>query len=307
MTAAKLQIDQGACAEAIAEHIEPALARDPDNADLLNLKRQAEACTASPRTSEPTPEEVARSAIAAELGLAKDLIARGDCSTALKAHIDNVLNTNPDHAEARELKTQAEACSKALDPKPRPATGSALQLAQSLPPESGGLESFAGELDRDYQMRVKAMRSRYDEAVATASKGPSRTAITAFEGIVRDATPKYLDVGARLAEARRAWRATAQPLLSDARDLAAKGMWNEAVQKFNEAHAVDPALSVDAEVRNVEAQKLAAGQQECRLGRQTISYNRPVGMQHFRRALALLPADDPCYEDAKRYVSEPGK
>lgn len=307
VTAARQQIEQGACAAAIADNIEPALARDPDNADLLNLKRQAEACIASLPPSERTQAEAAESAIAAELELARDLIARGDCSTALNPHINNVLSTNPDNAEAQNLKTQAEACSKLATAKPRPPPSAAVQLAQSLPPEDGGLESLPGELDRDYQLRVKAMRARYDEAVSTASKGPSRRAITVFEGIVRDATPKYLDIAARLAEARKAWRATAQPLMSEARELVAKGMWNEAIQKFTEAHDVDPALSIDAEVRSAEAQKLAAGQQACRLGRQTISYNRPVGMLHFRRALALLPADDPCYQDAKRYVSEPAK
>jgi len=307
VTAAKQQIEQGACAAAIAENIEPALARNPDNADLLNLKRQAEACIAALPPSERTPAEAAEAAIAADLTAARDLIGRGDCSTALNTHISNVLNTNPDNAEALDLKTQAEACSKAAESKPRPPTSPPAQLAQSLPPEDGGLETLPGELDRDYQARVRAMRSRYDEAILASSKGPSRRAIALWEAMVRDATPKYLDVSAKLAEARRAWRATAQPLLSEARDLVAKGMWNEAIQKLNEAHDVDPALPIDAEIRNAEAQKLAAGQQECRLGRQTISYNHAVGMQHFRRALTLLPPDDPCYPDAKRWVSEPGK
>ena len=143
VTAAKQQIEQGACAAAIAENIEPALARDPDNADLLSLKRQAEACIAALPPSERTAAEAAEAAIAAELASARDLIARGDCATALNTHISNVLNTNPDNAEARDLKTQAEACSKAASPSRAHPPSPPVQLAQSLPPEEGGLETLA--------------------------------------------------------------------------------------------------------------------------------------------------------------------
>ena len=117
-----------------------------------------------------------------------------------------------------------------------------------------------GEREQDYQLRMKAMRARYDDAVITASKGPSRAAISQFEAIARETPPGYLDLGAKLAEATRAWRATAKPLATEARDLAAKGMWNEALQKFKDARAIDPSLSFDDEVRKIEAEKLAAGQ-----------------------------------------------
>jgi hypothetical protein len=51
---------------------------------------------------------------------------------------------------------------------------------------------------------------------------------------------------------------------------------------------------------------LAAGQQQCKLGKQTINYNHAQGLQHFRRVLALLPPTDPCYAAAKKYVDGAG-
>ena len=191
---------------------------------------------------------------AAILQTARDLIAANDCAGALDPHINSVLNVEPENAEALELKTQAEACIKSAPSGPRGPV-----LAVRIPPADGGLDTLPGEREQDYQLRVKAMRARYDEAVITASKGPSRAAISQFEAIAKETPPGYLDVSAKLAEATRAWRATAKPLATEARDLAAKGMWNEALQKFKDAHAIDPSLSFDDEVRKIEAEKLAAG------------------------------------------------
>ena len=150
------------------------------------------------------------------------------------------------------------------------------------------------------------MRAKYDDAVITASKGPSRAAISQFEAIAKETPPGYLDVSAKLAEATRAWRATAKPLVTEANNLAAKGMWNEALQKFREARVIDPSLSFDDEIRKIDAAKLADGQQQCRLGRQTINYDAATALEHFKRAMALLSPDDPCYAIAKKYVGGGG-
>jgi pSer/pThr/pTyr-binding forkhead associated (FHA) protein len=295
IAAAKLQISQGSCAEALAQHIDPALARYSGNTDLLALKRQAEACVPAAPPPEQGPDP-----IAASLQSARDLIAAGDCSGALDLHISNVLSVEPENPMALELKTQAEACVKSSQP------GSRIVLAKKIPPADGGLDPLAGEQDEAYRLRIKAMRERYDEAVATASKGPSRAAISLFEAIAKETPPGYLDVNTKVAEARGAWRATARPLVTEARDLAGKEMWNEALQKLREARAIDPSLSIDDDMRNIDAAKLVAGQQACRLGKQTVNYNHAQAVQHFRRAIALLPPDDPCYAAAKKYVDSAG-
>ena len=132
-------------------------------------------------------------------------------------------------------------------------------------------------------------------------KGPSRRAIAVFEAIVRDATPKYLDVSARLAEARRAWRATAQPLLSEARDLVAKGMWNEAhpeVQRSprrrSRAFQLTPRFATPKRKswrrgsRNVDS----AGKRSAT----TVLW----GCNTFGALWRSSQPDDPCYPDAKR-------
>jgi hypothetical protein len=291
IAAAKVQIAQGSCAEALAQHIDPALARFAGDTDLLALKRQAEGCrTKSVENLGPQPDP--------NLETAKELIAANDCAGAL-VKIDDVLSRDPANFEALGLKTQAEAC------KPVEKV-SVTRPLERIPPADGGLDLVPGEREPDYQLRIKEMRARYDNAVITASKGPSRAAISQFEAIAKETPSGYLDVSARLAEATRAWRATAKPLVTEANNLAAKGMWNEALQKFAEARVIDPSLSFDDEIRKIEAEKLAAGQQQCRLGKQAINYNRAQAMEYFRRAVALLPPDDPCYAAAKKYVDGAG-
>jgi tetratricopeptide (TPR) repeat protein len=287
---AKLKIGQGLCREALDQHIDPALARFAGNTDLLALKRQAEGCLPA------TPPGPTNGGLDAALQSVRDLITANDCAGAL-VNINDVLSGEPGNLEALELKTQAEACAKSAPPGPRGPV-----LAVRIPPADGGLDVLPKESDQDYQVRVKAMRARYDDAVITASKGPSRAAISQFEAIAKETPPGYLDLSAKIAEATRAWRATAKPLATEARDLAAKGMWNEALQKFKDARSIDPSLSFDDEVRKIEAEKLAAGQLECRLGKQTVNYNPATAVQHFKRAVALLPPDDPCYAAARKYV-----
>src|SRR5262249_42181879 len=156
------------------------------------------------------------------------MLDSGQCDVARES-IGALLERQPDNAEAQNLRAELEKCTPPLPvvsgptPRPRPQ----VQLAQAVSADEGGLEPVPGETDRDYQTRIKAMRERYDNAVAMAAKGPSREVISLFEGIVRDATPRYLDVSTQLANARRAYRATAQKILTDARNLASNEKWNE--------------------------------------------------------------------------------
>jgi tetratricopeptide (TPR) repeat protein len=297
---AERQIAANLCKEAIAT-IDLALQRYPNNVDLMNVRQRAETCTAAAaQPSPPLPD------VAAELQAARDLIGARDCAAAM-TRIDTVLATDPQNMDAQQLQKQAaSACS----PTGAPATALTRKdpLAVEIPPQNGGLPPQPNELDRDYQVRVKAMRDRYDEAVATAAKGPSTRLIATYEALLRDTSPQYLDVAARLADARRAWVATAKLRVKEAEDLEAKESWNDAIGKLNEARKIDPSLPVDEAVARIEQKKIVRGEDECRQGRQSTNYGRHgEAAQHYRRALELLPPSNPCYETAQRYVGSAPK
>jgi tetratricopeptide (TPR) repeat protein len=218
--------------------------------------------------------------------------------------VTGLLAAHPDDADALQLKTEAESCTSPSAPP----VARTQPPAQPIPPENGGLEPLPGELDRDYQVRVRTMRARYDEVVAISSKGPSPNAIEALQALARDTPPRYLDVAARLAEARRAWLATAQPHLNEGRTLAGQGKWSEAIQKLNQARSIDPSLSIDADLRDIEAAKAKAAAVACEEARGFKNYNRKEeAVTSYRRVLALAQPDHPCYVMAKEYVDSFGR
>lgn len=300
IVAANQQLGQGACADALARTIQPALAKAPGNADLLALRQRAEACLAPP----PAPPPPQPSAVEIALASARDAMAQGGaCDDALMEQITAILAEAPDHADALALKAEAEQCRAKLVKPSRPPPTLPV-LAQRVPPENGGLEPLPGESDPDYQVRVRIMRQRYDDAVAAAaSKDVSRSAIAALEAIARDATPQYLGIGAQLATTRAAFRETAQRVLAEARELAQKRRWNESLAKYNEAKEIDPALSVDAEVRKLQDDKRQAGLAVCRSARQRASYAPEQAPGLYRQVLDLLAPDEPCYVEAQKALA----
>lgn len=295
---ATAQIGSGACAEALSQNIAPGLAQFPQNTDLQSLKQRADECS---RSRPPQPPPVDRPTVE-QLATIREMLGNNQCDAARKSLTD-LLDRQPDNPDAQILKSDVDACAPlpvmtVVTPRPRPAVA----VAQQVAAEEGGLEVLQGETDRDYQGRMKAMRERYDNAVALAAKGPSREAIGLFEGIARDATPRYLDVNTRLANARRAYRATAQRLLADARSLAASEKWNEALDKYKQALDVDSSLSIDGEVRKVNADKLQAGHSLCTTAKQAQSYTPAEAPALYRRVLELLPPDDACSIQARQFL-----
>ncbi len=293
-------IGQGLCKEAVAQTIDPALQRYPGNVDLLSVKQRAEGCIppTPPPMVDPPPFDAT-----VELQAAKDLLGVRDCQGA-QQRVETVLIAQPENIEALELRKQVQAC---LSPAPPPAnTSNRNPLAVEIPPDKGGLPPLPNELDRDYQVRVKEMRVRYDEAVAAAAK-PSASAIAALEGIVRDATPKYLDAAQRLAETRKAWLATARTRVRESQQFEMKEQFDDAIARLKEAKSIDPSLSVDGDIARIEKVKIERGDEACQAGRRDLAYRQNDAIQSFRRALKFLPPDHPCYQTALKYAGSPGK
>lgn len=302
------QIAQGACADALSQTIAPGLEIDPNSAPLQALKQSAEACVAAAAAvpSDIVPPDVAAARMLTD---ARDLITKNSCAEAL-SQINFVLLTFPTNADALALKTEAEKCAppaaaesatvETQRPQPPPTRPSA-PTVQRVPSESGGLDVLPGEKEADYRARLDAMKSRYDAAVASAARTPNRTTIAALEAISRDAGPRYLEIAAKIAEAKRA---NATQLLNDGREAANRQQWKQAIERFNQALEIDPRLAGEVETltANARQEMQTAGRAACTRARQLMNYDQAAAPAQYRIVIETLPEDDACYVEARRIL-----
>src|SRR5262249_15196426 len=158
-------VEQGHCADALAKYIDPQLKTNPTDADALPLKDPG-------RTPPlPPPPRPPPSAPALEAGWksAADAIDAKTCAWALKA-VTPTPQGDPATAGALDLKARAQACSVAPTSGTAPPAAPAAPQVAEKPPEQGGLKKVPGETQKEYDARIRAMRDRYDAAVAFADQ-----------------------------------------------------------------------------------------------------------------------------------------
>lgn len=293
-------IEQGDCAGALARAIEPALSIDPANAEAQTLKTRATACTPPPPPpADPVPVAMTVEEIAEHLRVANDAIGRQECEAALTEHINKVLQQEPANQQAVELQQKAQTCPPAVVAK-APPPPPAQKLAVRIPPDNGGLEPASGELDKDYQARVKAMRTRYDDAVGVLANGSHARAISLLEGIARDAGNRYLDVASKLSEARKG---VAGQVATEARELEAKNEYDQAIAAFRRVGTLDHDARVDEDIRRVQEKKLQAGLKACDEAKNAYAFNRgQQALQFYQQVIKLLPENHPCFATAKERI-----
>jgi len=298
LDAIEARIESGDCKGALND-VGAVIANNPTEPRALALKSRADTCTPV-ETPPPAPTDD----IGERLRTAAAMLENGDCSGALTGYINPVLEIDPSNAEAAALKAKAEACgSQASIPpvKPVPTTPPTVPgdpAAKPLPPEEGGLTPFSGETQKEYLARVEAMRARYEDAASVLSALDYQKAITLFEGILRDAGPKYRDASDLLADARSKQKETAQKNLQAAREFEKKGEWDRAIEAYRRARQGDSSISVDADINRVTGLKSAKGKQVCEEANARYAFGRPDALQLYQEAAKLLPPDDPCIKTA---------
>jgi hypothetical protein len=301
---AKGFIDRSDCARALSDAINPALVLQPNNADALALKTRASGCLPPPPPPVDPAPVVAMTAeeTAEHLKVAEDAIARRECEVALTEHINKVLEKDPTNQQAVDLKVKAEACPPApVARAPQVPQPPKEKLAVKIPAETGGLEPTSGELDKDYQVRVRAMRTRYDEAVGVLASGAYGRAIPALQGIAREATNRYLEVGAKLSEARKGASTQA---MNEAKEFESRNEYDQAIQALRRAAAADPDPKIDDDLRRIGEKRTQAGLKACDDAKNAYAFNRPqLALQFYQQVVKLLPADHPCTVTAKERIA----
>jgi predicted component of type VI protein secretion system len=294
-------IDRSDCARAMSDAINPALALQPNNADALALKTRAGACLPPPPPVDPAPVAMTAEEVTEHLRVAEEAIARRECEAALTEHINRVLEKDPTNQQAVDLKVKAETCPPLVVKAPQAPQAPAPKLAVKIPAENGGLEPTSGELDKDYQVRVRAMRTKYDEAVGILASGAYTRAIPALQSVARDATNRYLDIASKLSEARKGAAAQA---MNEARDFESKNDYDQAVLALRRAAAADPDPKIDDDLKRVGEKRTQAGLKACDDGKNAYAFNRPQqALQFYQQVVRLLPADHPCTVTAKERIA----
>lgn len=295
LAAAKAMVDGGNCQQAMAEHIDPALGANPNDATALDLKRR---CTAPPPPPEPpvAPPEVPPAPTATQqLDEAEALIAAKDCPKALEK-INEVLGAEPDNERAKGLAAQANAC---IAP-PSPPRAQADPLAVKRPPAEGGLEPAPKETQKDYQKRMDAMRARYDNAVSMLQKRAYVQAARELDQIRKEVPSGYLELAQRLDAARSAIREEARRSFDAARAAEDRGDFDDATEAYRRARDLDPSLKVDEPLQRIADEKLQRGRAKCTEGKAAFALGKnAAAIAAFTDVLRLLPPSDPCYATAQ--------
>jgi len=300
LVAAKALVDGGNCQQAMAEHINPALGANPNDATALELKRR---CTAPPPPPAPPVEPpVAPPPPTAtqQLDEAEALIAAKDCPKALEK-INEVLATEPDNERAKGLAAQANAC---IAP-PSPPRVQADPLAVKRPPAEGGLEPLPKETQKDYQKRMDAMRARYDNAVSMLQKRAYVQAARELDQIRKEVPGGYLELAQRLDAARSAIKDEAKRSIDAARAAEDRGDFDDATDAYRRARDLDPSIKVDEHLQRIADQKLLLGAKKCAEGKMEFSYgNNAAAVAALQEAIKLLPQSDPCYATAQEILKK---
>jgi FHA domain-containing protein len=296
--AASALVQQGKCSDALAKYIDPQLKANPNDADALALKNT---CAPAPPPVVPPPVDTA---LEASLKAAGDLIDAKDCASALKA-ITAILEKDPANARALELRTRAEGCSAAATTGTKPPVAPVEAQVAEKPPEQGGLKKVPGETQKEYDSRLRAMRDRFDAAVAQFEQSRYPQAAAAFDQIIRDAGSHYLDAAQRRDDARRRAKEEGAKFFDTGRQALERNDWNAALEAFRRAHEEDPSLPTDAEIDRITDAKRQAGQEACSNGDAQYLLKRNADAKvWYLKVLELLPQADECYQRAKERLAE---
>lgn len=293
-------VTAGDCVKAV-EDLEPILKAHPDDAAVLDAKAQADGCTpAAAQPSTPSPVSMTASEAATHLTAAAELIRQKSCSAALIEHINPVLAADASNEAALALASKANACisgdSAVRTPPAPPASGCDGQVARRTPPEQGGLElSGRCESERDYDTRVRAMRKRYDDALAALTTGAYPQAIALLEGIISEAGARYLDAASRLADARARRKDAAQKSYAGAQDFEKRSDWDRALAEYRRAHDLDPAINIQTDVARLTELRTNAGKKACEDADVHFAFGRNAeALRLYQDVVKFLPQDDPC-------------
>jgi FHA domain-containing protein len=218
----------------------------------------------APVAVEPTPpppvviEDPNKALNDQALASARELMAAGNSSTALRDFIQPLLEREPENAAALDLKRQAdEAIAAEEKAKPVRAPREPKPVATPTEVETAGIGRRAGEAFADYSARVRQIQANLADGKTALDKQEFAVALARFRLVDRDA-PKFQGVDALIADTVAKQQKAVDTAIDSGQQNENAGKLMEARRWYEAALQQNPSSSIAREKRTAVAAKMNA-------------------------------------------------
>lgn len=254
----------------------------------------------------PPPQPTTAEQVATHLAEGRAMLERGEFERAIREHFDPALLLDAANSTIEELRNQAlskiaeqtQTVEKPLEPTVSVSTPVAQPAKPPVP--KAPLPTVArndGESVSDWYGRDRQVQAAYDRAKSLLDRSEFAAALAAL----KELEPAYRDTETLSQQAAEGIRSLARQEFEAAEKLAASSDWLPAIQRYQRAQQIDPAIvGVDAAVTKIRESMRVAGDDAFRRARQFDAAGRvPEATALYERAIQLLPADDTRRNDAR--------
>jgi hypothetical protein len=206
---------------------------------------------AARRSSASPPEDPNKALNEQDLQAAREMIAAGNYTGAVREHLQPLLERDPENAAAVDMKRQAEEANAARAAKPKPVPKPEAPVEVETP----GIARKAGEGYPEYQARAKGIQVNLTEGKNSLEKNEYAVALARFRLVERDA-PKYQGVDALIADATAKQEAAVDKAIDSGQRNEAANKLMDARRWYDQALQYNPSSVVAREKRAAVALKM---------------------------------------------------
>jgi tetratricopeptide (TPR) repeat protein len=247
--------------------------------------------TPPPVETPPPPVEDPNKALnEQDLQAARDMIAAGNYTGAVRDHLQLVLERDPENTAALDMKRQAEEANAARAAKPKPVPKPEAPVEVETP----GIARKAGEGYPEYQARVRGMQVNLTEGKNSLDKNEYAVALARFRLVERDG-PKYQGVDALIADATAKQTAAVDKAIDSGQANEAANKLMDARRWYDQALQYNPSSVVAREKRAAVALKMnqAAADLFSQATLALKTQNTPLAKRLFQQVFdSTMPGDE---------------
>jgi predicted component of type VI protein secretion system len=278
---------------AIRDHLDQILLIDPNHAEAVKLKMQAQdagraAQTAASNTAVVTPPPAEVPTATAPPPPAPATSVSGKPPTTAPTAGGSTAGTKvPPRSGSPAQRTPAERRGTPSTASPSATTGRAAAPAETLPSPRR-----ANETPQQWRTRNADLTAQYNAAKGELERRNFAAAISAFEALVKG-EPDYLDAPQLLARAREELKAGGKEAYDAGVKAEAAGNWIVAIENYERAQKIDGALGAGEAARRVSEKMHAAAVEAFKRARQFDAVGRTAdALKEYTNAAQWLPDTD---------------
>ena len=296
LTDAKALIEKQDFEGAIRDHLDRILLIDPNHAEATDLKMKAqEALRAEAAAPPDAPASAVPAAAAANAATPPASSGAGAAATAPGARASTTVQPSA---------PAAAAAPRARSSRPPATSPAAPAAAAAAPLERLPSDRRPNETVPQWRARNADLTAQYNAAKGALDKRSFATAIAGFEALVK-AEPAYLDAPQLLVRAREESRALGKEAFDAGSKAEAAGNWTAAIENYERAQKIDPALGAEDAANRVRDRMAVAGADAFKRGRQFDAVGRTAdALKEYANAAQWLPDNDANKAVARQRVDQ---